>query len=106
MAKRSLDQMIGFVGGVIGLILGALDLFANDLGIHVGSAYGSEILILFSLIGLFGAYLVTSRKKDGGLIMIIIGLAGVIVYPSIGFLGVVPVVPFLILLIAGIISRL
>lgn len=99
MAKRSLDQMIGLVGGVIGLIFGAIGLFLHKI-IGSISVPESTTMLLFSLIGLFGAYLVTSRKKDGGLIMIVIGLAGIIALPSY-----VTIIPFIILLIAGVIAR-
>lgn len=58
-------------------------------------------MILFSVIGLVGAFLVTSRKKDAGMIMLVIGLAGIIALPDY-----VTVIPFLILLVAGIVSRL
>lgn len=100
MAKRSLDQLIGLVGSIIGIILGAIGLLANEL--HLGIPAGdSQTMILFSVIGLIGAFLVTSHKKDAGMIMIVIGIAGIIALPSI-----VTVIPFAIILIAGIISRL
>lgn len=99
MAKRSLDQMIGFVGGAIGVVLGAIGMVVHKL---IGSISFPEstTMLLFSLIGIFGAFLVTSRKKDGGMIMIVIGLAGIIALPNY-----LTVIPFIILLIAGAIAR-
>lgn len=101
MAKRSLDQMIGFVGGIIGVIMGAIGLISSKIIPGIVSFGQSETMLLFSLIGLFGAFIVTSRKKDGGLIMIVIGLAGII-----ALVNYVTWVPFAILLIAGIIARM
>ena len=100
MAKRSLDQLIGFVGGIIGVIFGAIGMVLHKLVSSI-SIPESTTMLLFSLIGIFGAFLVTSRKKDGGLIMIVIGLAGIIALPSY-----ITVIPFIILLIAGVIARL
>lgn len=99
MARRPLDQLIGFVGGIIGIIFGAIGMILHKI---VGSISipESTTMLLFSLIGILGAFLVTSRKKDGGLIMIVIGLAGIIALPSY-----VTVIPFIILLIAGLIAR-
>jgi hypothetical protein len=100
MAKRSLDQMIGLVGGLIGIIMGAIGLLIHRL-ISSFPQGDAITMILFSVIGLVGAFLVTSRKKDAGMIMLVIGLAGIIALPNY-----VTVVPFLIILVAGIVSRL
>ena len=100
MAKRSLDQLIGLVGGIIGIIIGAVDMLIYKITGSAGFLSGSEAMILFSVIGLAGAFLVTSRKKDGGMIMIVIGLAGLIALSNY-----ITWVPFAILLVAGIISR-
>ncbi len=107
MAKRSLDQMIGLVGGFIGIIMGAIGMGLHRL-VSTISMGASETLLLFSVIGLVGALLVTSRKKDASMIMIVIGLAGIIAFPSFigGVMTYVTVIPFIILLIAGIVSRL
>lgn len=102
MAKRPLDQMIGFVGAIIGIIFGAIGMLLHKIP-GLGGTFtipDSTTMLLFSLIGLFGAFIVTSRKKDGGLIMIVIGLAGIIALPSY-----ITVVPFIILLVAGLIAR-
>lgn len=99
MASRPLDQLIGFVGGIIGIIFGALGIILQRI-VNSITIPDSTTMLLFSLIGIFGAFLVTSRKKDGGLIMIVIGLAGIIALPSF-----VTVIPFVILLIAGLIAR-
>lgn len=101
MAKRSLDQLIGLVGGVIGIIIGAVDMLIYKITGSAGFLSGSEAIILFSIIGLFGAFIVTSRKKDGSMIMIIIGLAGLIALSNY-----ISWVPFALLLVAGLISRL
>ena len=101
MAKRSLDQLIGLVGSLVGIIFGAMILFIYRL--FGGFSQGDAItMILFSVIGLVGAFLVTSRKKDAGMIMLVIGLAGIIAFST----NVVTIVPFLIILVAGIVSRL
>lgn len=102
MAKRPLDQMIGFIGGAIGIIMGAVGYLYTKFPVPgaAGVLSGVLTLVLFSLIGLFGAFIVTSRKKDGGMIMIVIGLAGLIALSN-------PYtwVPFAIILIAGVIAR-
>lgn len=100
MVKRAPDQMIGLIGGIIGVIMGAIGLLAKEILPGLSLFTQSETMLLFSLIGLFGAYLLTSRKKDGGLILIVIGIAGIIALPN-----VVTIIPFVILLIAGVIAR-
>ncbi len=99
MASRPVDQAVGFVGGIVGVVLGAIGLLLSNLGIHIASPV---TMLLFSLIGLLGAYLVTSRKKDGGMIMIVIGIAGIIALPN----PIYNIAPFVILLVAGLIARL
>lgn len=101
MVKRAPAQLVGLVGGVVGVVMGAIGLLANKILPGLASFTQSETMLLFSLIGLFGAFIVTSKKRDGGLIMIVIGLAGIIALPNI-----VTIVPFIILLAAGIIARL
>lgn len=101
MAKRSLDQLIGLVGSFIGIIMGAIGIILQKIPYTNISLGESETMILFSIIGLVGALLVTSRKKDAGMVMIVIGLAGIIALPNI-----VTIIPFAIILVAGIISRL
>lgn len=98
MATRSLDQLIGFAGGIVGIVLGAIGLLLSNFGLIHGS--NAVTMILFSLIGILGAYLVTSRKKDGGMIMLVIGIAGIIALPNPYI-----VAPFVILLVAGAIAR-
>jgi hypothetical protein len=107
MAKRSLDQLIGLVGGFIGIIMGAIGMGLHRLVASI-SMGASETMLLFSVIGLVGALLVTSRKKDASMIMIVIGLAGIIAFPAFvgGVMVYVTIIPFIILLIAGVISRL
>lgn len=100
MVKRAPAQLIGLVGGVIGVVMGAIGLLANKILPGLGSFVQSETMLLFSLIALFGTYMLTSHKKDGGLIMIVIGVAGIIALPS-----VVTIIPFVIILVAGFIAR-
>lgn len=98
MAKKSLEQLIGFVGGVIGVILGAIGLILQSFNLIHGS--DAVTMLLFSLIGLLGAYLVVPRKKDGGMIMLIIGIAGIIALPNPYIIA-----PFVLLIVAGAIAR-
>lgn len=101
MAIKKPAQLLGFVGGIIGVIMGAIGFIYDKLIPGVGLLTQVETMLLFSLIGLFGAFIVTSRKKDGGLIMIVIGLAGIIALPNY-----LTIIPFIILLIGGLIARM
>ncbi|EQB72009.1 MAG: hypothetical protein AMDU1_APLC00014G0021 [Thermoplasmatales archaeon A-plasma] len=105
MAKRKIEQWIGFIGGLIGVVLAGLALAIS----HVSKLFGgvaslsgpAYVVLLFSLIGLFGALMVSSRKHDGGIIMIVIGVAGLIALGSVWFAA-----PFILLIIAGAIALL
>ncbi|MCL4307173.1 MAG: hypothetical protein M1302_02725 [Candidatus Thermoplasmatota archaeon] len=105
MAKRKIEQLIGFMGGLIGVVLAGLALAIS----HISKLFGgvaslsgpAYVVLLFSLIGLFGALMVSSRKHDGGIIMIVIGVAGLIALGSVWF-----AVPFVLLIIAGAIALL
>ena len=87
------------------------DDMAGELGTAMRNHLNSKIIdcsqdpayvvLLFSLIGLFGALMVSSRKHDGGIIMIVIGVAGLIALASPWF-----AVPFILLIIAGAIALL
>ena len=105
MAKRSLEQTLGLAGGIIAIAIGALSDLVANIGqtLHLGGSgllSGAEIGILFGLIGLFGAFIVTSKKHDGGLIMLVIGIAGIIALANGIYL-----IPFVLLIVAGIIAR-
>lgn len=105
MAKRKIEQWIGFIGGILGVIMAGLALLIT----HIGKIFGgvaslsgpATVTLLFSLIGLFGSLMVSSRKHDGGMIMIVIGVAGVIALASPWFAA-----PFILLIIAGAIALL
>ena len=105
MAKRSIEQTLGLAGGIIAIAIGALSDLVANIGqtLHLGGSgllSGAEIGILFGLIGLFGAFIVTSKKHDGGLIMLVIGIAGIIALANGIYL-----IPFVLLIVAGIIAR-
>lgn len=106
MARRKIEQWIGLIGGLLGILLAALVFAITSVGsyFHVSSNLGgpATVTLLFSLIGLFGALIFSSRKHDGGMIMIVIGVAGIIALAhSPAF-----VAPFILLTIAGAIALL
>lgn len=105
MAKRSVDQMIGFVGGIIGIILGVILILGVEI-LGGGSPRTGDSILLFSLIGILGAYLLSSRKKDGSMMLIVIGIAGIIAFASTSASGIIPLIAFVLLLVSGVIARM
>lgn len=98
--NRTLEFVLGLIGGILGVVsavlvlFNKLDLFTADSGL---GSFGIAAL-LFSLIGIIGAVMVSISGKLGGIIMILSSVFGIL---SI-FLGYI--ISGILLLIAGIIS--
>ena len=101
MGKRSVEFVLGLIGGIFGF-LGST--FALAIG-GIGSAFGAKgastisslgwLAIVFSILGIVGASMVNGKPKLGGLFMLVSAIGGVI---SISFYYLLS---FVLLLIAG-----
>ena len=100
--KRTVEFVLGLIGGIFGIIGGILGLSVGGLGSALGSRDFASIFtlgvfaILFSILGIVGSIIVSYKHKLGGIFMIVASIGGLI---SISY---VYILPFILLIIAGI----
>ncbi|GAA0317495.1 DUF4064 domain-containing protein [Bacillus carboniphilus] len=99
--SRTTEFVLGLLGGIFGffgaffaLFVGGIDAAFNEAGTSelTGLGFGG---IIFSILGIIGSVRVKSKPKQGGIIMLIAAIGGLISI-SLAFL-----LSFILLLIAG-----
>jgi len=104
MGKRTVEFVLGLIGGIFGFFGALIALMFGGIGSALGGEGASTIIglgwlaILFSIIGIIGAALVKSKTKVGGWMMIISAVGGVI---SVSFAYALS---FVLLIIAGLMA--
>ena len=104
MGKRTVEFVLGLIGGIVGFFGAIFALFVGGLAGAFGAKSASLVVgagwfaILFSILGIVGAALVKSKTKLGGWLMIISAVGGVI---SISFAYALS---FVLLIIAGLMA--
>ncbi len=99
--SRTAEFTLGLLGGIFGFFGAVLALALGTLGSAFGASSASTIIglgwgaIIFSIIGIIGSVIVRGRAKQGGLLMIISALGGLI---CISFYYLLP---FVLLIIGG-----
>ncbi|MFH1224857.1 MAG: DUF4064 domain-containing protein [Candidatus Diapherotrites archaeon] len=92
MGSRTVEFVLGLIGGILGFFAALLAILIGGLGAAVGEAVDSQetassgslvILlgfsaIIFSIIGIVGAALVKGRPKLGGGLMLVSAVGGLI----------------------------
>lgn len=104
MGKRTVEFVLGLIGGIFGFFGALIALMFGGIGSALGGEGASTIIglgwlaILFSIIGIVGAAIVKSKTKIGGWMMIISAVGGVI---SVSFAYALS---FVLLIIAGLMA--
>jgi len=104
MGKRTVEFVLGLIGGIFGFFGALIALMFGGIGSALGGEGASTIIglgwlaILFSIVGIVGASLVKSKTKIGGWMMIISAVGGVI---SVSFAYALS---FVLLIIAGLMA--
>ena len=104
MGKRTVEFVLGLIGGIFGCFGALIVLIFGGIGSALGGEEASTIIglgwlaILFSIIGIVGEALVKSKTKIGGWMMIISAVGGVI---SVSFAYTLS---FVLLIIAGLMA--
>ena len=92
MGKRTVEFILGLIGGIFGFLGAILTILLGGLGAAIGEAaenqevaqQGSGIIalgfiaIIFAVIGIVGAALVKSKPKLGGGLMVVSAIGGLI----------------------------
>ncbi len=104
MGKRTVEFVLGLIGGIFGFFGAIFALMVGGLAGAFGAKSASMVVnlgwvaILFSILGIVGASLVKSKTKLGGWFMIVSAVGGVI---SISFAYALS---FILLIIAGLMA--
>ena len=104
MGKRTVEFVLGLLGGIFGFIGAIFALIAGGIAGAFGAKSASLVVnlgwvaILFSILGIVGAALVKHRTKLGGWLMVISAIGGVI---SVSFAYALS---FVLLIIAGLMA--
>lgn len=109
MKTRTLEFVLGLIGGIVGIILSLLVVLGGgviaNLGLGVGEdALGGAIMltgilaIVASVLGIVGSIVVRKKGLAGGIIMVIAAVGGFICL-STGYL-----IPAIILAVAGLLG--
>jgi len=101
---RTVEFVLGLIGGIIGFFGAVIALLFGGLGGALGAEGASQIVglgwlaILFSIAGIVGAALVKGKRRTGGWLMVISAVGGVI---SVSFAYALA---FILLIIAGLMA--
>ncbi|WP_171779429.1 MULTISPECIES: DUF4064 domain-containing protein [Clostridium] len=82
--KRTVEFVLGLIGGIFGIISGIGAVGLGGLGSAVGASGSTTVgglgivAILFSVLGIVGAVFVRTKGKLGGAFMIIAAIGGFI----------------------------
>lgn len=104
MEKRTVEFVLGLIGGIFGFFGALIALMLGGIGSVLGGKGASTVIglgwlaILFSMIGIVGAALVKNKTKLGGWMMIISAIGGVI---SVSFAYALS---FILLILAGLMA--
>lgn len=100
--KRTVEFVLGLIGGIFGIICGVAAMAIGGLGDAVGASGSSGVgglgisAIILSVVGIVGAAIVSDKSKIGGWLMVIAAIGGTISISSFYIL------PGILLLIGGI----
>ena len=102
--SRTVELVLGLLGGIFGLIGAITAIMFGGLGQALNASGASSIVgagvmaIIFSIIGIVGAVIVKSRNKTAGYMMLISAFGGLIC------ISLAYVISFILLLIGGIMA--
>ncbi len=91
--SRTIEMVLGILGGVFGLIGAIVAFFIGSLGTAFGATGASDVTglgasaFLASIVGIVGAVYVTKNPKIGGIILIISAIWLLISISLFGLLG-------------------
>ena len=91
--SRTIEMVLGILGGVFGLIGAIVAFFIGSLGTAFGATGASDVTglgasaFLASIVGIAGAVYVTKNPKIGGIILIISAIWLLISISLFGLLG-------------------
>lgn len=98
--KRTIEFVLGLIGGIFGVIAGIMALFLGGVGSALGAEGASTIgglgvgAIVLSILGIIGSVLVRSKAKLGGLFMTIAAIGGIICVSAFYILpGILLIIP-------------
>jgi hypothetical protein len=101
MGKRTVEFVLGLIGGIVGFLGALVALAVGGLGGAFGAKGASMVsslgwlAIVFSILGIVGAAIVGNKPRLGGTFMLVSAIGGVI---SVSFAYALA---FVLLLIAG-----
>jgi len=103
--KRTMEFVLGLIGGIFGIISGVMALMMGSIGSAVGSGSGGlgtlgGWAIALSVLGIIGACMVSSKSKIGGWFMTISAIGGTICVSAFYIL------PGILLIIGGLMALL
>lgn len=101
--KRTMEFVLGLIGGIFGIISGVMALMMGSIGSAVGSGSGGlgtlgGWAIALSVLGIVGACMVSSNSKIGGWFMTVAAVGGTI------SVSMFYILPGILLIIAGLMA--
>ncbi|URZ01897.1 DUF4064 domain-containing protein [Clostridium felsineum] len=106
--KRTVEFVLGLIGGIFGIISGVAAIGLGGLGVAVGATGSTTVgglgilAILFSILGIVGAVVVRTKGKLGGIFMTIAAICGFI---CISYFYILPGVLLIIPGLMGLIKK-
>jgi hypothetical protein len=99
LGTRTGESILGVVGGIIGILAGALAFYMATLGPNGMIAESLGVIAAFmGILGFIGGVIVGSFKYPGGVLMLIAGIAGFFA------ISLIWLVPGTLLIIGGILT--